>query len=188
VTTGPALGGALEVRALTQATIPEHIDAITAIYAHHVLHGTSSWELSPPDSADMAGRAKVLLDGGYPYLLALIDGRVVGYAYAGAYRPRPAYRYTVEHSVYVDDAERRGGVGHALLNSLFDACTARGFRQMIAVIGDSQNLQSIRFHEKMGFRHAGMIENIGFKFGRWMDQVLMQRTLGAGAETSPDDT
>lgn len=185
VTPAPGDADRLEIRPLTEATIDQHIDALTAIYGHHVLHGTSSWELTPPDAADMAGRAKALLTGGYPYLLALIDGRVAGYAYAGAYRPRPAYRYTVEHSIYVNEAERRGGVGHALMLALIETCTARGFRQMIAVVGDSQNQQSIRFHEKMGFRHAGLVENIGFKFDRWMDQVLMQRALGDGAETPP---
>lgn len=185
-TRGPIEGaGSIEICALSEAAISEHIDTITAIYAHHVLHGTSSWELTPPDSTEMASRARTLLGNGYPYLLAKIDGRVVGYAYAGAYRPRPAYRHTVEHSVYVSDAVRRGGIGQALMAALIETCTAAGFRQMIAVIGDRQNLQSIHFHEKMGFRHVGVVENIGFKFDRWMDQVLMQRTLGVGAETPP---
>ena len=185
VTQAPGDIGNLEIRPLTEAAIDQHIDAITAIYGHHVLHGTSSWELTPPDATDMASRAKALLAGNYPYLLALIDGRLAGYAYAGAYRPRPAYRYTVEHSIYVNEDERRGGVGHTLMQALIAMCTARGFRQMIAVVGDSQNQQSIRFHEKMGFRHVGLVENIGFKFERWMDQVLMQRPLGDGAETAP---
>ncbi len=185
VTQAPDDTGKLEIRALTEAAIDQHIDAITAIYGHHVLHGTSSWELTPPNSADMADRAKALLAGNYPYLLALIDGRLAGYAYAGAYRPRPAYRYTVEHSIYVNEANRRGGAGHTLMQALIETCTALGFRQMIAVVGDSQNQQSIRFHEKMGFRHVGLVENIGFKFDRWMDQVLMQRPLGDGAETAP---
>tara|TARA_R110000787_G_scaffold63679_7_gene143632 strand:+ start:61919 stop:62479 length:561 start_codon:yes stop_codon:yes gene_type:complete len=185
VTQAPGDVGNLEIRTLTETTIDQYIDAITAIYGHHVLHGTSSWELTPPDRVDMTDRAKALLAGGYPYLLALINGRVAGYAYAGAYRPRPAYRYTVEHSIYVNEAERRGGVGHTLMQALIESCTARGFRQMIAVVGDSQNQQSIRFHEKMGFRHVGLVENIGFKFERWMDQVLMQRALGDGAKTQP---
>ncbi len=181
----PGTAHGLEIRGLSENTMTEHIDAITAIYAHHVLHGTSSWELMPPDSAEMTRRARALLTNGYPYLLALAEGRVAGYAYVGAYRPRPAYRYTVEHSIYVDEVVRRGGVGHALMQALIEACTAKGFRQMIAVVGDSQNLQSIRFHEKMGFRHVGRVENIGFKFDRWMDQVLMQRPLGDGAESPP---
>lgn len=171
-------------------TIREREDAdmarITEIYGHHVLNGASSWELTPPDLTEMTKRAHALRDGGYPYLVAEIDGRVVGYSYAGAYRPRPAYRFTVEHSVYVDDAVRRGGIGHALLKAMIDTCEQRGYRQMIGIIGDSQNLQSIRFHEKMGFEHVGCVKNIGFKFDRWMDQILMQRPLGDGAKTLPE--
>mgnify|MGYP002631904784 CR=1 FL=1 len=160
--------------------------AITAIYAHHVLHGASSWELSPPDQTEMTSRAHTLTAAGYPYLVALLDGVVVGYAYAGAYRPRPAYRNTVEHSIYVDDAARRAGIGKALMLALIDTCTALGFRQMIAIIGDSRNLQSIEFHEQMGFVHVGRVKDIGYKFDRWMDQVIMQRALGDGAGSAPN--
>lgn len=172
------------IRSRTDADMP----SITAIYAHHVLHGTSSWELTPPDVAEMTKRAQTLHQAGYPYLVAEVEGRIVGYTYAGAYRPRPAYRFTVEHSIYIDDAQRRGGVGRALMEAIINTCTELGFRQMIAIIGDSQNLQSITFHEKMGFRHAGRVESIGFKFGRWMDQILMQRALGEGAATNPPQT
>lgn len=172
---------ALLIRPRTDADM----GAITAIYAHHVLHGASSWELTPPDVIEMTKRAQALQQAGFPYLVAEVEGRIVGYTYAGAYRPRPAYRYTVEHSIYIDDAQRRGGVGRALMESIIGSCTALGFRQMIAIIGDSQNLQSIAFHEKMGFRHAGRVESIGFKFGRWMDQILMQRALGDGAASDP---
>jgi len=159
---------------------------ITEIYTHHVLHGASSWELSPPDVQEMTKRAAALNEAGYPYLVAEIDGSVAGYAYAGAYRPRPAYRNTVELSIYIDDALRRAGIGRALMESLIDTCTDMGFRQMIAIIGDSQNRQSIDFHEKMGFVHAGKVRDIGFKFGRWMDQIILQRPLGPGASTPPD--
>lgn len=160
--------------------------AITAIYAHHVLHGVSSWELTPPDQAEMTNRAQALLNAGYPYLVAEHDGNVVGYAYAGAYRPRPAYRNTVEHSIYIDDTVRRAGIGQSLMEALIDACTQQGFRQMIAIIGDSRNLQSIEFHEKLGFEHAGRVKDIGYKFDRWMDQVIMQRPLGEGAQSAPN--
>ncbi len=159
---------------------------ITAIYTHHVLHGASSWELTPPDEAEMTRRAHALEDGGYPYLVAEVDGCVAGYAYAGAYRPRPAYRNTVENSIYIDDAVRRGGIGRKLLAALIDICTELGFRQMIAIVGDASNRQSIDFHEKMGFTHVGHVKNIGYKFDRWMDQIIMQMPLGSGADTPPD--
>ncbi len=165
---------------------PSDLAEITAIYAHHVLHGASSWELEPPDQAEMTRRADALKAGGYPYLVAEIAGKVVGYAYAGPYRPRPAYRFTVEHSVYVDENARRGGIGGALLSALIETCTTNGYRQMIAIIGDSQNQQSIDFHEKMGFSRVGIVRDIGFKFERWMDQVILQRALGSGADTPPD--
>ncbi len=161
------------------------IPTITDIYRHHVLNGASSWELSPPDADEMRRRAASLADAGYPYIVAEQDGRVVGYAYASAYRPRPAYRFTVEHSVYVDEDARRGGIGKALLSTLIERCTTAGYRQMIAIVGDSQNLQSIEFHEKMGFERVGVVQNIGFKFDRWMDQVILQRPLGQGARTKP---
>jgi len=159
---------------------------ITDIYSHHVLNGASSWELSPPDVSEMTTRAHALRDGGYPYLVAEVDGVVVGYTYAGAYRPRPAYRFTVEHTVYVDDNARRGGIGSALVTAIIEACEQRGYRQMIGIIGDSKNLQSIEFHKKMGFGHVGCVKKIGYKFDRWMDQILMQRPLGDGSNASPE--
>ena len=165
----------------------DDMPAITEIYAHHVLNGASSWELSPPDVAEMTTRAHALEAGNFPYFVADIDGQIAGYTYAGAYRPRPAYRFTVENSVYINDQLRRGGIGTALLATLIEACTALGFRQMMGIIGDSQNTQSIRFHEKMGFIQVGTVKNIGFKFDRWMDQVLLQRPLGDGAKTPPTD-
>ena len=171
----------LLIRAATAADIP----AITAIYDHAVRHGTASFELDPPDAAEMARRRQALVDAGFPYLVAEAEGAVAGYAYAGAYRPRPAYRFSVEDSVYVAPSLHRRGVGRALLDRLVVEAEQRGFRQMIAVIGDSANLPSIRLHEALGFRHAGVFQSVGWKFGRWLDTVLMQRPLGHGADCGP---
>lgn len=164
---------------------PADIPAITAIYAHAVRHGTASFELEPPDETEMTRRMRALLDGGFPYLIAEAAGRVVGYAYAGAYRPRPAYRFSIEDSVYVDPAAHGRGYGRLLLDALIAEATAGGFRQMVAVIGDSAQAASIALHRAAGFRRIGAVENVGFKFGRWLDTVLMQRPLGEGAETAP---
>jgi len=171
----------LLIRAVTAADIP----AITAIYDHAVRHGTASFELEPPDAAEMARRRQALLDGGYPYLVAEADGAVAGYAYAGAYRPRPAYRWSVEDSVYVAPAMHRRGIGAALLGGLIAEAEQRGFRQMVAVIGDSAQTASIELHAALGFRRIGAVENVGFKLGRWLDTVLMQRALGEGATAPP---
>ena len=159
--------------------------AISRIYAHAVRHGTASFELEPPDEAEMARRQRALLEGGFPYLVAEIEGAVVGYAYAGPYRARPAYRFSVEDSIYVAADAHRRGVGRALLDRLIVESEARGFRQMIAIIGDSAQLPSIELHRAAGFRLIGAIESVGFKFGRWLDSVLMQRPLGPGASTMP---
>ncbi len=172
----------LSLRPSTLADIP----AITAIYSHAVRHGTASFELEPPDEAEMTLRHGALLDAGYPYLVAERDGAVVGYAYAGAYRLRPAYRWTVEDSGSGAPGAMRGGVGRALLGALIAACQARGFRQMIAVIGDSANAASIELHRRAGFRSVGTFADVGFKFGRWLDSVLMQRALGRGAAEPPE--
>jgi phosphinothricin acetyltransferase len=161
------------------------IPAITRIYAHAVMHGTASFEIEPPGEEEMARRMRALTEGGYPYLVADIDGAVAGYAYAGPYRTRPAYRWSVEDSVYVDPNAMRRGVGRALLARLIAESEQRGFRQMIAVIGDSGQLPSIELHRRLGFRLIGTIENVGFKFGRWLDSVLMQRALGPGASAPP---
>jgi phosphinothricin acetyltransferase len=168
-----------------RAASPADIPAIARIYAHAVRHGTASFEIEPPDEAEIARRYRALLDGGYPYFAAEIDGAVVGYAYAGPYRPRPAYRWTVEDSIYIDPQAHRRGIGRMLLDRLMAESTARGFRQMIAVIGDSAQIASIELHRAAGFRHVGNIENVGFKFGRWLDSVIMQRALGPGAATLP---
>ena len=173
---------AVSIRPVTPADVP----AITRIYAHAVKHGTASFELEPPDEAEMARRQRTLLDSGYPYLVAEIDEALAGYAYAGPYRPRPAYRFSVEDSIYVAPNAQRRGVGRVLLEHLIEECERRGFRQMIAVIGDSAQAASIELHRALGFRMIGAVENVGYKFGRWLDSVDMQRALGAGATTKPD--
>ncbi len=162
-----------------------HIPAITAIYAEAVVHGTASWELEPPDAAEMARRLADVQGRGYPCLAALAGEVVVGYAYASAYRPRPGYRFTVEDSVYVAPGWQGRGIGRRLLAAVIDATTALGYRQMIAVIGDSGNAASIALHASLGFRHAGLLRSVGFKHGRWLDGVLMQRSLGEGDATLP---
>jgi L-amino acid N-acyltransferase YncA len=164
---------------------PADIEDITAIYAHAVEHGTASFEIQPPSIAEMTTRQKILLDGGFPYLVADAAGAVAGYAYAGPYRPRIAYRHTVEDSVYVNPRFTRRGIGRLLLTALIAKAEACGFRQMVAVIGDSQQTASIELHRRLGFSPVGTLTNIGFKHGRWLDTVLMQRPLGLGADAPP---
>ena len=164
------------VRPATVADIP----AITAIYRHHVLHGLATFELDPPDAAEITRRFAEIRELGLPYLAAEIDGRIAGYAYAAVYRARPAYRYTVEDSVYVDNDHAAQGIGSALMPALIAGCAKAGRRQVVAVIGDSANLGSIRLHEKFGFKHVGLLPAVGYKFGRWVDSVLMQLAVGAG--------
>jgi L-amino acid N-acyltransferase YncA len=170
-----------EIRPATEADLP----AITKIYEHAVLHGTATFELIAPDLAEMTRRYKSLIDGGFPYFVGVLDGRVGGYAYAGPYRPRPAYRFTVENSIYLDPAIHRRGVGLVLLRRLIDECEKRGYRQMIAVIGDSANAGSVGVHARCGFQMIGTHPNVGLKFGRWLDTVMMQLPLGEGAKTVP---
>lgn len=172
----------LIVRASTEADVARCAE----IYRHHVLHGTASFEVDPPDVAEMRRRRAAVIDLGLPHLVAEKGGRVLGYAYAGLYRPRIAYRYSVEDSIYIDDETRGQGIGKALLPPLIDLCTKAGRRQMIAVIGDSAHVASIKLHESCGFEMIGTIRSVGFKFGRWLDSVLMQRALGAG-DTTPGD-
>jgi phosphinothricin acetyltransferase len=169
----------------TRPATPADNPAITRIYAHAVRHGTASFELEPPAEQEMLQRQRALLDGGYPYLAAEIDGVLAGYAYAGAYRARPAYRFSVEDSVYVDPAMHKRGIGRLLLSKLIEEAERRGFRQMIAVIGDSAQTPSIELHRALGFEWIGPIKNVGFKHGKWLDTVLMQRALGEGATTDP---
>jgi phosphinothricin acetyltransferase len=177
----PAAAGDVVIRDVADADMP----AVQAIYAHHVLNGLASFELEPPDVREMIRRRDTIRAGGYPYRVAVVDGRVLGYAYASQFRPRPAYMHTVEDSVYVADGAHRRGIGRRLLADLIDKCTALGYRQMIAVIGDSANAPSIGVHEALGFRHAGVMKSCGFKFGRWVDTVVMQRPLGEGDGTLP---
>jgi len=171
-----------EIRPATEADLP----AITKIYEHAVLHGTATFELIAPDLAEMTRRYTSLIDGGFPYFVGVLDGRVGGYAYAGPYRPRPAYRFTVENSIYLDPAIHRRGVGLVLLRRLIDECEKRGYRQMIAVIGDSANAGSIGVHTRCGFQMIGTHPDVGLKFGRWLDTVMMQLPLGEGAKTVPN--
>jgi L-amino acid N-acyltransferase YncA len=171
----------LEIRPTIAADLP----AITEIYEHAVRFGTATFELIPPDLTEMTRRFEALVDGGFPYFAAALDGRVIGYAYAGTYRPRPAYRFTVENSVYLHPSIQRRGIGSQLLQRLIHESQARGFRQMIAVIGDSANAASIGVHSKCGFQMIGTHPNVGLKFGRWLDIVMMQLTLGEGARTVP---
>jgi len=165
---------------------PADLPAITAIYGHWVRHARASFELDPPTEAEMARRREALLAGGYPYLVAEEAGRVLGYAYAGAFRTRPAYRFTVEDSVYVAPDANRRGVGRALLGALLPRCEAWGARLVIAVIGDSGNAASIALHGALGFEHAGLMRGTGWKHGRWVDTVLMTRALGAGMAAPPE--
>jgi L-amino acid N-acyltransferase YncA len=167
-------------------SLDDDLDAITAIYAHAVLHGLASLELQSPDRAEMARRRAAILAGHFPYLVAERDGAIVGFTYAGPYRTRPAYRFAVENSVYVAPDQQRGGVGRALLTTLIDRCTVLGFRMMVAVIGDSANLASIQMHAIAGFTHAGILPGIGWKHGQWVDSVLLTRPLGQGTTTAPD--
>ena len=163
------------------------LDAITAIYAHYVRHSVASFEEVPPGRADLAERYRAILADGLPYLVAELEPRGVrGYAYAGAYHRRPGYRYALENSVYVAPEAQGQGLGRALMTALIERCTALGYRQMIAVIGVGETRASIRLHESLGFRPAGTLAAVGFKFGRWIDCAIMQRPLGEGADTLPE--
>lgn len=163
----------------------EDVSAVHAIYAHHVRHGLGSFEEIPPDQAELARRRAEILGRDLPYLVATQDDRIAGYAYASLYRTRSAYRFTLEDSIYVDAAHHGRGIGRRLLAALLERSTALGYRQMIAVIGDSGNLESIRLHAALGFAECGRLLSVGFKFGRWVDSVLMQRPMGAGDGLPP---
>jgi phosphinothricin acetyltransferase len=171
----------LRVRPIADSDLP----AVTAIYADAVLHGTASFELEPPIEGEMARRRASLLDAGYPYLAAERDGTVLGYAYAGPYRLRAAYRSTVEDSIYVAPQARGQGIGRALLGALIEQCEVLDFRLMVAVIGDEASSGSIRLHRSLGFEHTGILPGIGYKHDRWLASVLMHRRLGAGTATPP---
>lgn len=172
----------MDIRPATDADIP----AIHAIYAHHVLHGTGTFDEDPPPEAELRDKLHHVLDEGWSWLVATDDTGVLGYAYYTQFRDRSAYRYCVENSIYVRDDVRGQGVGKALVAQLIDDATAKGMRQMIAVIGDSENVGSIGVHASLGFQRVGVLRSAGVKFGRWLDVVYMQRALGRGDANMPD--
>jgi L-amino acid N-acyltransferase YncA len=162
------------------------VAGVQAIYAYHVLTGLASFEIEPPDLDEMRRRRQAVVERGFPYLVAELDGQIVGYAHAGPYRARPGYRFTCENSIYIRHGMQGRGIGKALLAPLIAGCEAMGMRRMIAVIGDSANFASINLHKSLGFEMAGNLRSVGFKFGRWIDSVLMQRALGPGDGTLPE--
>ena len=174
--------GDIVVRPSAEGDIP----AMLAIYAHHVQRGLGEFDFEPLDGDDIKRRRKNMARHRLPHLVAEHDGSVIGYAYAVPFRKRPAYRYAVKHSIYVHPDHLNAGVGRRLLPALIEACAAGGYRQMIAYI-DVANMPSQRLHETFGFEHAGLLKSVGFKYGRWSDSVLMQRALGPGDTTPPDD-
>jgi phosphinothricin acetyltransferase len=174
--------GTISIRSSSEGDVA----AIAAIYGYHVLHGLASFEEIPPEPGEIARRRLDVLSHGLPYLVAERSSRVLGYCYAAPYRSRSAYRFTLEDSIYVDQAEVGRGLGRALLTRLLDRCTELGYRQMVAVIGGSDTWPSLRLHAGLGFTRIGVLPAVGFKFGNWVDIVLMQRALGPGATTPPD--
>lgn len=163
----------------------EDVPAITAIYAHHVLHGTGTFEVDPPTETDMATRRADVLAKNLPYLVAEDDGRVIGFAYCNWFKPRPAYRFSAEDSIYMAPDLHRKGLGRALLAELAARAESGGVRKLIAVIGDSANAGSIGVHRSVGFTHVGLLKSAGWKFDQWRDIVLMEKVLGAGDTTAP---
>ena len=162
------------------------VAAITAIYAHHVLHGTGTFEIDPPSSADMAARRADVLSKGLPYLVAEQAGSVLGFAYCNWFKPRPAYRFSAEDSVYVAHSACGQGVGRQLLQALAQQAQAAGVRKLLAVIGDSANAGSIGLHSALGFTQVGVMRSVGWKHGAWRDIVLMEKPLGEGDSTAPE--
>jgi L-amino acid N-acyltransferase YncA len=181
-------GSAVAAPPAIRACVAADVQAIAAICAHHVLNGLASFEIVPPDEPEIARRRDEVLAQALPYLVAELDGRVAGYAYAAPYRSRPAYRHTLEDSVYVDPAAARRGVGRVLLAALLAECAALGYRQMIAVIGDSGNAASIGLHEACGFTRTGLLPSVGYKQRRWVDSVFMQCPLGPGDSAAPEQS
>lgn len=164
----------------------DDVAAIAAIYAHHVRNGTGTFETDPPSADDMAARRADVLAKQLPYLVAERDGQVLGFAYCNWFKPRPAYRFSAEDSIYLADAARGQGVGSQLLAALSQAAEDAGVRKLIAVIGDSTNAGSIGVHRAQGFTHVGVLKDCGWKFGQWRDVVLMEKSLGAGSTTAPE--
>lgn len=171
---------------LIRPAVETDAGALAAIYGHHVLHGFGTFEEVPPSPAEMDQRRRAVVGHGLPYLVAEEAGRVLGYAYAAPFRARAAYRYTVEDSVYIAPDAVGKGVGRAVLSAVLDACEAMGLRQVLAVIGDSQNAASIGLHRALGFEHAGVTRSLGYKHGRWVDVVWMQKPLNGGDTAGPD--
>jgi L-amino acid N-acyltransferase YncA len=172
---------------LVRPSRDDDVSAIAGIYGHHVLHGVASFEDVPPTVEEMARRRSDIVARGFPYLVAERGGKVAGYCYAGPYRARIGYRFSVEDSIYIDPGAVGRGIGRALLAAVIDDVTRRGYRQMIAVIGGSETLPSIRLHAALGFTQIGVFPAIGFKFGRWIDSVYMQRALGPGSSSLPQE-
>ena len=172
---------------LIRPSSEQDIPAIAAIYSHHVLHGTGTFENEPPSDADIAGRRADALSRGLPYLVAVQDGKIAGFAYANWFKPRPAYRYSVEDSIYLAPGLQRKGLGRALLAELLARCEAAGIRKVMAIIGDSANAGSVGVHLAVGFMRVGVVEDCGWEFGAWRDIVIMQKNLGSGATQPPLD-
>jgi phosphinothricin acetyltransferase len=170
---------------IIRPTETKDLAAITALYADIVAHGTASYEYEVPDEAEMTRRWQALTEAGYPYLTAEIDGQLAGFAYASSFRQRDGYRWVVEDSVYIDPRFQRRGIGKALLEELISLCTQKGYRHMVAAIGDASYIASIKLHEQLGFRTIGQIPGLGWKQEAWQDWVLMQRELGDGTTTPP---
>ena len=170
---------------LIRPSSEQDIYAVAAIYSHHVLHGTGTFETEPPSDADIAGRRADVLSRGLPYLVAVQDGKIAGFAYANWFKPRPAYRYSIEDSIYLAPGLQRKGLGRALLAELLARCEAAGIRKVMAIIGDSANAGSVGVHLAAGFTRVGVVEDCGWKFGVWRDIVIMQKNLGSGATQPP---
>lgn len=167
-------------------SLPDDIPAITAIYEHHVLHGTGTFEIDPPSCDDMASRRADVIDKGLPYLVATDGSQILGFAYCNWFKPRPAYRFSAEDSIYLAPEALGRGLGRSLLAELMQRAEAAGVRKLIAVIGDSANQGSIGVHQSVGFTHVGLLKSCGWKFDRWLDVVLMDKALGAGDSSAPD--
>ena len=170
---------------LIRPSSDQDIPAIAAIYAHHVLHGTGTFETEPPSGAAIASRRADVLSRGLPYLVAVLDGKIAGFAYGNWFKPRPAYRYSVEDSIYLAPGLQRKGLGRALLAELLARCEAAGIRKVMAIIGDSANAGSVGAHLAVGFTQVGVVDACGWKFGAWRDIVIMQKNLGSGATRPP---
>ena len=182
VETSPTVIDAVTVRPATEADM----EAVATIYGHYVLHGTATFETEPPAGAEMGRRHATLVGQGYPYLVAEKDGVVLGYAYVSPYRPRPAYWNTVENSIYLRHDAGGMGVGKQLLGALVETCERLGYRQIIAMIGDSANIASLRLHLSLGFKKLGTLRSVGYKHGRWIDTICLQRSIGLSDSTPPD--